>query len=410
MSDEWPVFGQNRARTGYSPSLTRPQWPVDEQWRHGFAGKAAWNAPVVDAGGDVFVHIKMTQVDVPNFRSIGSDGTLNWALKTSWGMGPHAPPPTIADDRVVLPDSPDSWVVEADTGGMLYRTQLHPSGVTHPFPAVADGRIHVGFQAFSLETGEQLWHCEPDGPERVLVRPDGEAVAYPDGPTGVAPSVRDETVYVAGTLYDGEIRFRHKQEERNAEERSSLIHSGEAHGQYYDEYDEWGHVHALDASTGSLEWKSELDTPIRDMTSPVATERAIYVVDGEPRLHALDSTTGRHLWTVSFDAETVSGWRPAVANGRVFIGAGNKLHAFDAQDGTTKWQMSFSTGLAGPPAIAEGVVHVSTSNGTIAAITIDGEKQWELNLSESLRTGPVITNGRVYVAGQELVCLGGQTV
>lgn len=411
MSKQWPVFGQNLARTGYAESLTRPQWPVAEQWRHGFAGKAAWNAPVIDAGGNLFVHIKMTQVDVPNFRSISSDGTLNWALKTSHGMGPHAPPPAIAGDRVVLPDTPDAWIVEADTGGMLYRTELHPSGVTHPFPVVIDGRIHVGFEAFALETGEQLWKYESDEHERVIVPPNGEEFAQPDGPTGVAPSVRDETVYVAGRLYDGEIRFKREdaREDGDAGERSSTIYSGEATGRYHDEYEEWGHVHALDASSGSLEWRAELDAPVYAMASPVATERAIYVVDTEPRLHALDRTDGRTLWNRAFDAETVKGCRPAVANGRVFVCAGNELHAFDARDGTTEWRMGFGIELAGPPAIADEAVHVSTSNGTVAAINIDGTKQWEFDVDEPLRTGPAIANGQLYVAGQELICLAGQT-
>ena len=46
MSEDWPVWGQNNSRTGHDPALTRPQWPVREQWRHDFAGKVAWNAPI----------------------------------------------------------------------------------------------------------------------------------------------------------------------------------------------------------------------------------------------------------------------------------------------------------------------------------------------------------------------------
>ncbi len=409
MSDQWPVFGQNPAHTGYSPRLTRPQWPVEVQWRHGFAGKAAWNAPTVTTGGDAFVHVKMTQVDAPNFRSVGSDGTLNWALKTSGGMGPHAPPPTVATDRAILPAIPDAWIIEGRTGGRLYKTQLHPSGVTHAFPTVVDERIHVGFQAFSLETGDQLWKYEADGPTRVVIPPDGESFVYSDGPTGVASSVLNGTVYVAGTVYDGTIRFEHEEDlpEDGPEQRSSLVHSG-VEGRYRDEYTEYGHVHALEASSGSLVWNTQLETPIVAMTPPVATEHAVYVVDTEPRLHALDGSDGQELWTVGFAAQTVGGWRPAVANGHVFVCAGASVYAIDALDGTTIWRMQFETALAGPPAIADGVVHVSTSSGTVAAIDFDGTKRWHLEVSESLRTGPVVTNGRVYVAGHELICLASQ--
>ncbi|WP_342027628.1 PQQ-binding-like beta-propeller repeat protein [Natronobacterium texcoconense] len=351
----------------------------------------------------------MTQVDAPNFRSISSNGSLNWALKTSPGWGPCAPPPAVPDDRVILPDTPEAWVVESDTGGLCYRTKLHPSGVTYPFPVVADGRIHTGFQTFSLESGELLWKYDSNGPQRVIVIPEGEERPYPDGPTGVAPTVRDGTVYVAGTLYDGEIRFQREnsEEEGSTEERSSLVYSGEADGSYHDEYDEWGHIHALDAATGSLEWKTEFDTAIRAMTPPVATNDAIFVVDSEPRLHALDRTDGEKRWHVPFDVELISGWRPAVADGCVFLCAGNKVYAFDALDGAELWQLAFDTQLAGPPAIADGVVHVSTSNGMVAGIGVDGDRRWQLKVSESLRTGPVVTDGRLYVAGHELICLTG---
>ncbi|WP_171814989.1 outer membrane protein assembly factor BamB family protein [Halovivax ruber] len=346
----------------------------------------------------------MTQIDAPNFRAIGPDGTLNWALKTSAGMGPYAPAPTVTVDRVILPDTPDAWIVDKATGEVLYKTQLHPSGGRSAYPVVTDGRIHTGFSAFSLETGDQVWSAEIEEPKWAVVQPDGSEFVKNAGPTGIAPAVSDGTVYVAGTLYDGETRF-YREDAVTSEQQSSLLHSGEIAGSYRDEYDEWGHVHALDADTGSPEWTRKFDTPVRDRTPPVTTERTVYVVDTEPRLRALERTSGRELWNVAFDTETLGGWRPAVANDRVLVCAGNELHAFDAHDGTETWNTNFDTQLAGPPALADGVVHVSTSDGTVAAIDFDGTRRWELSVGESLRTGPVITNSRIYVAGREVVCL-----
>lgn len=271
-------------------------------------GKWRGMPQLIDSSGNLYVHVKMTQVDEPNFRSIGSDGSLNWALKTSPGHGPFAPPPVIADDWIILPDTPEAWIVEKETGELSYQTDLHPSGVTHPLPVVVDERIHTGFQTLSLMSGELLWKYDSDGPKRVVVPPGGEERPYPDGPTGIAPTFRDGVIYVAGTLYDGEIRFEREnsKEASRTEERSSLIYSGDVDGSFVDEYDEWGHVHALDASTGSLKWKTEFDRPVRDMTPPVATNDAIYVVDSEPRLHALERAGGEKRWHVPFDADQLS--------------------------------------------------------------------------------------------------------
>lgn len=409
MSGGWPVFGYDPGHTGHGTDVSRPEGPVDELWRHHFDGKAAWEAPVVDGRGNAFVHVKMTQVRAPNFRAIGSDGGLVWALRTGPGWGPGAPSPTLADGRVILPDAPESWVVESDSGGRCYETTFHASGVDHPYSTVVDGRIHVGFRTFDLATGEELWAFETDNPEYRVVGPSGDVTLRTLGPEGRTAAVADETVYVAGRVRKGETRYV-AEEDLDGEEsdsESSLVANTSSAGELRADYDERGHVHALDAADGTLKWETQFETPVRDPTPTVVADGTVYVFDAEQSLRAFDADNGEERWTAAFDGESVSGWRPAVANDRAFVGSRDELHALDVADGSDRWRIELDDDdVAGPPAVVDGVVHVSDTGGVVYAIDVTGEERWRVDVDTQLRTGPVVANGRLYVAGHELICLG----
>ena len=408
MTESWPVYGHDPAHTGHGPDLTSPEWPVGVRWRHDFDGREAWQAPVLDKRGNAFVHVKKTQVNSPNFRAVTAEGNVHWALRTGHGWGPGAPSPTVAGDHVVLPDSPDAWVVERRSGGRVHETSLVYSGVNHPLPTVVDGRIHVGFRAFDLDTGRELWGADIDDPVYRIVKPDGESHVYQAGPSGRAPAVVDGTVYVAGAMQEGVTRFVPQEELDDATDegdRSSLVESGGPPGEYRDDYEEWGHVHALDASDGTPEWSQTFATPVQDATPTVVAGETIYVVDADRRLRALDIDDGSEAWTVHLDGDFVAGWRPAVADGQVFLGVDGAVLALDASDGSDQWRFELEDDPAGPPAVVDGTVHVSARDGTVYAVSMDGDECWRFDVDEHLRTGPVVAGGRLYVAGRELICL-----
>jgi outer membrane protein assembly factor BamB len=254
MSDHWPVFGYDPGHSGHGSGVTRPEWPIDELWRHDLEGKVAWQAPVVDEGGNVFVHGKMTQVLAANFRAIGPEGQLRWALHTSPGIGPGAPAPTLAGDRVVLPDRPDAWVVESLTGGRIYQTSLHPSaGVNHPQATVASQTICTGFYAFDLESGEPRWDFEPDRGSYRIVTPDGTEIDRPYERDSWTAAISDGTVYVAGGYRQGETRYVPEDELSAVEDttsRSSIVLANDTSGEYRDEFEEYGHLYRRDEGSG----------------------------------------------------------------------------------------------------------------------------------------------------------------
>jgi len=408
MTDQWPMFGCGPGHAGHDTTLTRPEWPVGVLWRHGFDGQRAWEAPTVDERGRAFVHVKRTQIRGPNFRAIGANGQLLWALRTGSGLGPFAPSPAVDDGTVILPDTPKAWVVDGTSGGRIYETTLHPSGVKHVAPTVANGRIYAGFRTFNLQTGDEIWSHEADGPEYRVLKPSGDDVVRSRGPTGWGAGLGDDIVIVAGSIREGTTRFVSENEDGDGGEttdRSSLVAHTSANGEFRDDYEEWGHVHALEESTGDVVWAEAVPTPIANSAPVVVTNGHVYVVDCQYNLRVFDGSTGTQQWTVALDSG-VAGRRPAVAAERSFVATKDgALIALDVADGTERWRFDADAKLAGPPAIADGVVHVSDVSGGLYALDVSGDVRWTFNVEDGLRTGPSVANGRLFVAGESLDCI-----
>jgi outer membrane protein assembly factor BamB len=59
---------------------------------------------------------------------------------------------------------------------------------------------------------------------------------------------------------------------------------------------------------------------------------------------------------------------PAVANGVVYVGAGDdKLHAFDAARGTKLWTATTGASVDSSPTVANGMVYVGSADGKLYA-------------------------------------------
>ncbi len=141
----------------------------------------------------------------------------------------------------------------------------------------------------------------------------------------------------------------------------------------------------------------------------------VYASTGYAELRALDAETGKLLWRQQLDFPTRSA--PLLAGGLVSLVTQNDLLlTFDAKSGTPGWRFdgsggqptSTSVAVVGPPAFADGIIVAGFSNGLLAAINAaSGTPVWEQSLAASLGQGgqldlsdivasPVIAGGVVY--------------
>lgn len=160
-------------------------------------------------------------------------------------------------------------------------------------------------------------------------------------------------------------------------------------------------VYAVDASTGRERWRVELDAAAWD---PLAVANAtVFVADTESKLYALDAVTGDVRWTRSptagLDWDT-----PVVSDGRLYARSrAEALVAFDAADGAEVWRHEVDAERIGAVAVADGMVFVTVSEGVRAVSAFDGRTRWTWDGARSSPGPPVVAGETVYVpAGRTL--------
>ncbi len=182
-----------------------------------------------------------------------------------------------------------------------------------------------------------------------------------------------------------------------------------------------GMVHAYDAASGAPRWTQSFKIS-GDGASSVFGGGAsfdsgrVYVTTGVGEVAALDATTGKQLWKVK-PAGPLRG-SPTISFGLVFVMTqDNQIHALNAEDGTSAWNQSASTGQTGvfgvgAPAAGQGTVLAGFSTGELIAYRYENGRQlWADALARtSLATtvgvltdidaDPIIDRGRVYALGQ----------
>ncbi|WP_224450535.1 Ig-like domain-containing protein [Haloprofundus salilacus] len=327
------------------------------------------------------------------------------------------------------------WVYEAEN-----QSQTEPA-------VVADGRVFVptreGLQVLDNETGETVWNDTDLNVQHVAVS-DGIAVAVSswtddeirayDAVSGTelwnetdfeaeSSVILNGTLYVERTLYQG--HYLYAFDLQNGTELWYVNYADDAAGGIAasgdtvyvtgwlsDSFDRERAVYALNASNGEERWRFEVEGHIE--MNPVVANGTVYVGAGDeesfggetydPKFYALNETDGHLEWI--YDAHV----RPngaAVADGSVFVSMGNGIHALDAATGERQWVhrmagdvdygLTYTTMNTNPPAVADGVVYATNDRGFVYALDGDtGTVHWSSRV-EGRATDPAVADGRVYI-------------
>ena len=165
-----------------------------------------------------------------------------------------------------------------------------------------------------------------------------------------------------------------------------------------------GEVMTLDPRTGKIGWRSSLDAPAR--SGPTVVDNRLFVPTIDERLLALDTASGKRLWSYQATATSTSVLgvaAPAYADGLVVAGFGSgDLVALRAESGTLAWTDSLAaargrnslldlSAIRALPLISGGVVYAISLGSVLAALDLrSGRRLWERE-----------------IAGQHTPCLAG---
>jgi outer membrane protein assembly factor BamB len=178
-----------------------------------------------------------------------------------------------------------------------------------------------------------------------------------------------------------------------------------------------GNVTALNASTGALIWTNKTNAPV--YSSPAFADGRVYVGSGDiypyywegsyqarrwiGGVYCFNASTGDIIWNYLTEFPWESS--PAVADGKVFIGAcNNNVYAFDAVAGTLAWNPPFATQgwVLSSPAVADGMVFIGSNDSWVYALDETSGaliRKWQTG--NSVLSSPAVANGRVFVGSDD---------
>lgn len=153
----------------------------------------------------------------------------------------------------------------------------------------------------------------------------------------------------------------------------------------------FGGVFALNALTGEILWRQDLNTPIR--TAPTFSNGMLFVQTIDNRLLAFEASTGSEMWRYNISAEDTvyaGGASPVVDEGKQTIinaFSNGELQAFNTKIGYSIWSQNLINTQLAPtaihalrasPVVENHIVYAASNNDqTIAADVETGEILWQ---------------------------------
>jgi len=173
------------------------------------------------------------------------------------------------------------------------------------------------------------------------------------------------------------------------------------------------------------DYKQELDIKTlwkRDIGSGLGNKRLklvpridggrVYVADSEGLIQAMDSLTGKSIWSV--DTELPLSGGPGSGEGLVIVGTiDGEVIALEEDTGNEIWRSRVSSEVLSVPAAGLGIVVVHTIDGKLFALNVaDGSQRWLYSKQVPVLTlrgssSPVISGNNVFCgfAGGKLVAV-----
>ena len=239
-------------------------------------------------------------------------------------------------------------------------------------PTVVEGVVYAGSDedrvyALDAETGKLLWSFEVESDLSIPPLVSGGVVFAED-----IASIYALDAATGTELWRSELFY--------SSELSSSSVSGATAYQGTETADGL-EVSAIDGRTGNQTWATNVprSSPIPLLFPLTAAGANVYVSD-EFQVRALDSTTGKLVW--SFDTGDVVQSPPTASNGAVFLRSYTTAYALDESTGEQLWSYEVdSVETDSPPVVMDGVWYLNDSAlRTLDAAT--GQLLWSFAVDE----------------------------
>lgn len=256
-------------------------------------------------------------------------------------------------------------------------------------PRLSFGRSHR--EQTSIDAGTSEWSSALGGPRRLGRGPgDSDATA----PGLVWENSRDGTILSSPAVVGNLVVF------STATDIGPFTPEGH------------GAIVCVNAQTGAEVWRYAPSNYRASFSSPVVAGDCVVCGEGlhqveDARVTCLDLQSGQRRWEFRTHSHVES--TAAIADGRVFIGAGSdgfyclSLEADAQGQAQVLWHLESSEFIdcESSPAVVDGVVYFGLGEGGTALCAVqadDGKLLWKLPTPYPVFAPPTIVNGKLYLA------------
>lgn len=168
------------------------------------------------------------------------------------------------------------------------------------------------------------------------------------------------------------------------------------------------YLFALDPATGSVRWR--FVTPTQIFSTPAVAQGVVYFQARDDHLYAVGADSGALVWKVPVpypqDEFTVfqdmSKSSPAVAGGRVFVGAGHEVLAVEAATGRELWRERTRGKVDSSPLVVGQTVYVGSDDRTLYAFAAaTGARLWSFSTGGKISGAPSAYGDLLFVGSND---------
>ena len=163
-----------------------------------------------------------------------------------------------------------------------------------------------------------------------------------------------------------------------------------------------------------LAWKFPTEIIPNNPSSPAESDGVIYMCAGR-RMYAINAQTGSLKWRFPEEEAltTVIKSSPLVGEDLVYFGGGDgKLYAIKKEDGTLAWNFVTKGIMNSSPVLTDGVIYVGSSDDHLYALDAkSGQPKWPggFRVRDDVATSPAVVGGLVYFLSSDMVLYAAHT-
>ena len=165
-------------------------------------------------------------------------------------------------------------------------------------------------------------------------------------------------------------------------------------------------LYALDAATGKELWRSE---PLYFSVSGESAYQGTETADGL-EVSAIDGWSGEKMWATNVSRSFFPLFFPLTAAGsNVYVSDDHRVHALDSTTGKLVWTLDAGDQVTAPPTASNGVVFLRTYTTAYALDESTGGEIWSHEVDSAESNFPLVVDGVWYLNDWSLRALDSAT-